>query len=147
MTKLTNNKGVGKNAPKLVFVGDKWNNKGTYNENTNPNGYFFGQQPSIIRKYIMNHLDGRQGNLIKLMWFLLSTGEGFGLAQTTIIEETGIPKQKYYAARDALINMGWLIYEEKDSQGYLAIDYNFIWKQALLSKEEQTKVEDSAAKR
>lgn len=134
-------KGVGKSAPKLAFIGDKWNNKGTYKD-SNPNGYYFGQQPSIIRKYIMNHLDGRRGNLIKLIWYLLSTDEGFGLAQATVLEETGIPKQKYYQARDELINMKWLIYEEKDHQFYLAINYDFLWAQALLPKEEQEKVED-----
>ena len=126
-------KGVGKNAPKLAFIGDKWNNKGTYKDN-NKDGYYFGQQPNIIRKYVMNQLDGRQGNLIKLMWYLLSTDEGFGLAQATIISETGIPKQKYYQARDTLIKMEWLIYEEKDNQCYLAINYNYLWAQALLER-------------
>ena len=123
-------KGVGKSAPKLAFIGDKWNNKGTYRDN-NPNGYYFGQQPNLIRKYVMNQLDGRQGNLIKLMWYLLSTDEGFGLAQATVMDETGLAKQKYYQARDALIEKGWLLHEEKDGQYYLAINYKFLWQQAL----------------
>jgi len=123
-------KGVGKSAPKLAFIGDKWNYKGTYKKDTNPNGYYFGQQPSIIRKYVMNTLDGKQGNLIKLMWYLLSTDEGFGLAQATVTSETGIPKQKYYQARDKLIDMGWLLHEEKDGQYYVANNYDYLWAQA-----------------
>lgn len=129
-------KGVGKSAPKLAFIGDKWNNKGTYRDN-NPNGYYFGQQPSLIRKYVMNQLDGRQGNLIKLMWYLLSTDEGFGLAQATVMDETGLAKQKYYQARDALIEKGWLLHEEKDGQYYLAINYKFLWAQALKNNDER----------
>ena len=127
---MPDNFGIGKSAPKLAFIGDKWNNKGTYKDN-NPSGYYFGQQPSLIRKYVMNELDGRQGNLIKLMWYLLSTDEGFGLAQATVMAETGLAKQKYYQARDALIERGWLAQEEKNGHCYLMIDYNFLWKQAL----------------
>lgn len=126
-------KGVGKSAPKLAFIGDKWNNKGTYKD-SNPDGYYFGQQPSLIRKYVMNELDGKQGNLIKLMWYLLSTDEGFGLAQATVTAETGIPKQKYYQARDKLIDMGWLLHEEKDGQYYVAINYDYLWAQALAAE-------------
>lgn len=124
----------GKNAPKLKFLGDKWDYKGT-KRNDNPDGYLFGQQANLIRRYICNHLNGQKGNLIKLMWVLLSTDEGFGLSQEWILKETGMAKNKYYAARDELIKMNWLGYEEQDNINYLYINYSFLWAQAQLEYE------------
>lgn len=130
-------RGVGKAAPKLKYIGDKWNYKGTYSDG-NPKGYYFGQQPSIIRDYIMNTLTGQNGNLLKIMWLLLSTEEGFGISQKWLMDSTGLEKNKYYKARTELVNMNWLVYDEETDT--LGINYNFLWAQALLPKERRADV-------
>lgn len=130
------NLGIGKEAPTLAYVGDKWNHKGTYNSK-NENGYLFGQNAHIIRNYIMNHLDGQQGNLLKIMWLLLQTDEGFKVSQAWIIKSTGLSKQKYYDARRKLIDMNWLIYEEKNKEMFLCINYDFLWANALNEADER----------
>lgn len=125
-------KGNGKDAPILAHVGNKWNNRGTYDENTRPNGYYFGQCPNIIRRYIMNELDGNNGNLLKVMWLLIDTKEGWGLSKEWVSRELGMAPEKYYTIRKKLINMNWLIYEMKDNKPYLAINYEYLWAQAIL---------------
>ena len=57
----------GKNAPLVAARGDKWNYKGTYSKE-NPEGLYFSQVPSLIRRYINNHLDGLHGNHLKIMY-------------------------------------------------------------------------------
>lgn len=130
--------GAGKNAPTLTFKGDKFNNKGTYNDKTNPNGYYFGQQAHIIRDYVCNAVTGQQGNLLKIMWLLLSTEQGYGVSQKWVMDSTGLEKSKYYQARQELCDMGWLIYDEE--KGQLGIDYDFLWHQATLPKEQRINV-------
>lgn len=138
---LISNKGVGKNAPKLAFIGDKWNNKGTYRQGSNEKGYYFGQIPAPLRRYINHHLTGSNGNLLKLIYFLIESDEGFGISQAMILDQLGMDKAKYYKARQELIDMNWLCYKEDTHQPMLMIDYNFMWAQALLPDEEQAPVE------
>lgn len=142
---MASNIGIGKEAPKLVFVGDKWNNKNTYDKKENPDGYLFGQRANVLRKYIYNQLDGAQGNLIKLIMYLIDTAEGFRLAEKTVLEETGLSHPKYIQARAVLIEIGWLIKDETQPDS-LGINYDFLWAQASLPKEEQINMKSSIDK-
>lgn len=126
--------GVGKAAPLLAFEGDKWDNRDTFNKKERPNGCFFGQQPMELMSYIMGELTGAQGNLLKLMWLLISTDVGFGVSQQWVLNNTGMQKDKYYDARAILIKIGWLLYEEQPNQTLLGINYDYLWKQAKLPK-------------
>lgn len=136
---MSNNNGVGKNAPALIFVGDKFNNKGTISS-SNKNGYHFGQQADIIRNYICQTLTGNNGNYLKLMWLLLSTDEGFKVSQKWVLDSTGMTKDKYYDTRKDLCAMNWLIYDAEKEE--LGINYDFMWRQACLPKNEREKVLD-----
>lgn len=55
-------------------------------------------------------LDGRQGNLIKLMTTLLTTkGDGsFSVSVKWICDKCGFSKTRYIEARKQLIEMGWI---------------------------------------
>lgn len=130
--------GIGKTAPKLAFEGDKWDNRGTFNRVERPNGCLFGQQPAEIRDFIMNELTGAQGNLLKVMWLLLSTDIGFGVSQQWVMNSTGISKDKYYDSRTILIHLNWLKYEENTPDGaLLGVNYTYLWEQAKLPKEKR----------
>ena len=136
-------KGAGKLAPTLCTNGDKWDNKGTYNKEQRPNGDLFGQHPVTLRAYINNALDGAQGNLIKLMYTLIDCEVGFNLTQQWIIDNTGIPKNKYYQARDILVAIGWLTYVETDaSRCELYINYDYLWQQARLPLEARDNIKE-----
>ena len=115
--------GLGKEAPALKFKGDRWNNKGIYSKENNPNGYTYGRTPWPIQEYIMNIFNGRYGNHIKLMWTLLNTEEDFKITQKWVLDKTGMDKAKYYKTR-------------KD-QNVIAINYDFIWQQISLPKEKR----------
>ena len=138
---MATNLGVGKAAPILGFEGDKWDNRGTYNKNERPNGCYFGQQPQELIHYVMNELTGQQGNLLKLMWLLLSTDVGYGISQQWVLNSTGMQKDKYYDARNILIEINWLIYEEQGNIPILGINYTFLWQQAKLPIEKRIKTQ------
>ena len=141
--------GIGKNAPLLAYEGDKWDNRDTYNKKERPNGCFFGQQPQDLIYFIMNELTGQQGNMMKLMWLLMSQDVGFGVSQQWVMNSTGMQKDKYYDARSVLIEIGWLLYEEQeDGTALLGINYTYLWEQAKLPKEsrEKTQVKIKQAK-
>ena len=139
---MATNIGIGKAAPLLAFEGDKWDDRETYNKKERPNGCFFGQQPQEIMYYVMNELTGQQGNLLKLMWLLLSTDVGYGVSQQWVMNSTGMAKDKYYDARSILIEIGWLLYEEQSrGPALLGINYTFLWQQAKLPKNERIKTQ------
>lgn len=139
---MATNIGIGKAAPLLAFEGDKWDNRDTYNKKERPNGCFFGQQPQEIMYYVMNELTGQQGNMLKLMWLLLSTDVGYGVSQQWVLNSTGMQKDKYYDARSILVEIGWLLYEEQPSgPALLGINYTFLWQQAKLPKNERIKTQ------
>lgn len=124
--------GVGKEAPTLEYIGDKFNDIGTYNKFNNPDGCYFYQQASLIMDYVLNQLTGQQGNLLKIMIILLSTEAGFKISLKWILDRTGLSKQKYYEARQKLIDMKWLLHEECDNVVYLKVNYKLLWENALL---------------
>jgi len=135
--------GIGKAAPKLAFEGDKWDNRGTFNRVERPNGCLFGQQPMELMNYIMNELTGQQGNLLKLMWLLISTDVGFGVSQQWVMNSTGLAKDKYYDARAILIKIDWLLYEEHPDDGpLLGINYEYLWAQSKLPKEQRVNTQE-----
>ena len=127
--------GLGKEAPALKFKGDRWNNKGIYSKENNPNGYTYGRTPWPVQEYIMNIFNGRYGNHIKLMWTLLNTEEDFKITQKWVLDKTGMDKAKYYKTRKELEIMSLIIYDEY--QNVIAINYDFIWQQISLPKEKR----------
>lgn len=142
-----NRKGVGKNAPILTCAGDKWNKKGTLSDK-NPKGLQFSQIPDILMRYMNHHLTGQNGNLLKIMILLMGTkdqldnSKNWGVSQTWVLDQTGMEKAKYYKAHQELVDMGWLIYEDKGKFQRIGINYTFMWAQASLPDEEQLKVEN-----
>lgn len=129
--------GTGLEAPTLMSVGDKWNNKGTYNKELRPDGYLFGQHPNELRNFIMNELTGQQGNLLKLMLLLIDTDDGFKISEQWVLKSTGLQHAKYIQARAILTEINWLIRDEN----ILGINYTFLWAQINLPKEKRAKTQ------
>ena len=127
--------GVGKNAPLLSATGDKWNNHGAYSE-SNPDGYYFGQIPSLLRRYVWNNLDGRQGNLIKILeLFMMQKPGAFRVSKEWVTKETGMAPNKYYEARQKLQDLGFIFYEAETETIYVRYDY--LWEQTFKMLEEE----------
>ena len=88
-----------KQAPKLVFNGEKFNNtKGFY------------QIPQEAADVIFKTF-ARQPAFLRLMLVLIGTEPGFGLSLKWMLERTGMTQKTYYDTRDALVEMGWLTCE------------------------------------
>ena len=66
--------------------------------------------PEELMIKIMNDLDGKCGNQLKLMIFLLGqAGNGdFAVAEKTVCDRCGMIQQTYSKARQALIERGWV---------------------------------------
>lgn len=81
---------------------------------------------------IYTELNGRCGNMIKLMSFLIGSGTGFGISEKIIQERCGMSQSHYIEAREALCNdYQWL--EVKD--GKITILYGNIHKLAPEERE------------
>lgn len=88
-----------KQAPKLVFNGNKFNNtKGFY------------QIPQEAADVIFKTF-ARQPAFLRLMLVLIGTEPGFGLSLKWVLERTSMTQKTYYETRDALAEMGWLTCE------------------------------------
>lgn len=88
-----------KQAPKLVFNGNKFNEiKGFY------------QIPQEAADVIFKTF-ARQPAFLRLMLVLIGTEPGFGLSLKWVLERTGMAQKTYYETRDALAEMGWLTCE------------------------------------
>ena len=88
-----------KQAPKLVFNGNKFNKiKGFY------------QIPQEAADRIFTEF-ARKPAYLRLMLVLIGTEPGFGLSVKWITERTGMTQQTYYNTRDELAEMGWLTCE------------------------------------
>lgn len=88
-----------KQAPKLAFNGEKFNNtKGFY------------QIPQEAADVIFKTF-ARQPAFLRLILVLIGTEPGFGLSLKWVLERTGMTQKTYYETRDALADMGWLICE------------------------------------
>lgn len=123
----------GKNAPLVAAHGDKWNYKGTYSKE-NPEGLYFSQVPSLIRRYINNNLDGLHGNHLKIMYLLIEVKEGnFRLSQKWVLDETGMAKDKYYKARKDLEDMGWITCEDDT----IYVNYDYLYDQIFDTRRER----------
>lgn len=94
------NKGNKKQAPKLVFNGNKFNqNKGFY------------QIPQEAADIIFKEF-ARQPAFLRLMLVFVGTEPGFGLSLKWVLERTGMTQKTYYETRDKLEEMGWLTCED-----------------------------------
>lgn len=88
-----------KQAPKLVFNGNKFNKtKGFY------------QIPQEAADRVFAEF-ARKPAYLRLMLVLIGTEPGFGLSVKWITERTGMTQQTYYNTRDELAEMGWLTCE------------------------------------
>lgn len=135
---------VGAPAPKLSWHGDKWNNKGTYEADTRPKGYYFYQLPMPIMDYIYETLNGKYGLLTRIMEVLIGTDEGFNISEKWICQRIGIDTKNrnsmaaYRRARKKLCNMGWL---ELDTENHhLYVCYDFLWQEAYVEPEDRQPV-------
>lgn len=92
------------------------------NGNKNNCGYNLGQQAltltcdsvTVAEKeecslFILKSLNGRQGNLLKVMWyFIINDNNHMLLTKQNIINNLNIPINKYYEARQQLLNLNWI---------------------------------------
>lgn len=94
-----NQRGNTKQAPKLVFNGNKFNHsKGFY------------QIPQEAADKLFNEF-ARKPAYLRLMLVLIGTEPGFGLSVKWITERTGMTQQTYYNTREELEKLGWLTCE------------------------------------
>lgn len=88
-----------KKAPRLYHIGKKDGDKKN-----------FIKIPQDLMESIFNQLNGRQGNVIKVILFLIGTaGDGsFGVSEKWICDSTGMLKSCYIEARKTLVELGWV---------------------------------------
>lgn len=100
-----------KQAPKLVFNGNKFNEtKGFY------------QIPQEVADIIFKTF-AKQPAYIRLMLVLIGTEPGFGLAEQWVLERTGLNHASYNTTRNKLVDMGWLTCEN----GQVIVNYDKIY--------------------
>ena len=126
----------GKEAPLILSDGDKWNFQGPRSIE-NPSGFLFGQMPLLLRRYINQTLTGNNGNILKLITLFIETKENqFRATKKWVMDETGMPQDKYYKARKDLEDMGWITCENDN----IYINYDFLWQQALTDPKDRINV-------
>lgn len=78
------------------------------------NKCFYSAYPQELMDVIMNQIDGKSGNLLKIMWVLLGTdGSGrFSVSEAWMRDRTGMSQESYARARAKLVQMGWLSLEK-----------------------------------
>lgn len=98
-------------APKLVHKGDK-----------NSSCKNIIMIPNDLLQIIFNKLSGKQGNVIKLIIYLIGTiGDGsFSISEKHVCEATGMLKTAYIEARKTLKDLNWI--ELKNDKIYLNFD-------------------------
>ena len=91
-----------KTAPKL------------YHEGKKVDGWFYWL-PQKQMDVLFEMLDGKKGNMIKLMIILMGTfGDGsFGISEKWICNRTGMTKQNYHRSMKELAKMGLVSLQEK----------------------------------
>lgn len=84
-----------------------------HNGNKKCNWFYFLPQQHIDA--VFNRLDGKSGNMIKLMIVLMGTkGDGkFGISEKWIRKRTGMSKQNYHRALHGLEKLGLVVLEDK----------------------------------
>lgn len=87
-----------KQAPKLIHEGDKM-----------CSNQFYKIDQSLCET-IFNELSGKNGNSLKLIFFLLgNNGAGdFSISEQTVKDRTGMDKKSYQRARKDLTERGWI---------------------------------------
>jgi hypothetical protein len=87
-----------KQAPILIHEGDKMDSRQFYCIDQN------------LCETIFNELSGKNGNSLKLIFFLLgNSGTGnFRVSEQTVKNATGMDKKSYQRARKDLIERGWI---------------------------------------
>lgn len=86
------------------------------------------QQKIECINYILQKLNGQQGNLLKIMWFFTANdNKNLILKKEFITKKLNIQPDKYYDARQKLIDLKWL--EINIDNGTLNICYNNILKE------------------
>ncbi len=127
-------------APVITWIGDKFNHQGTYNQ-AQKTGYRFYQMPIKLLSYIYQVLPGKNGNIIKVVTFLLGSGEGLGVSEALIEERTGLSHQAYCAARKWLLtNEPTKYYFKHDKKAHtLIVNYYLMWEDQR--EKEEKKIE------
>lgn len=118
-----NQRGNTKQAPKLAFNGNKFNqNKGFY------------QIPQELADIIFTTF-AKQPAYIRLMLVLVGTEPGFGLAEQWVLERTGLNHASYNTTRNKLVEMGWLTCEN----GQVIVNFDTIYRriESIPQKEEE----------
>ena len=91
-----------KQAPMLIHEGDRLDS-----------GQFYCIDQNLCET-IFNELSGKNGNSLKLMFFLLgnSGSGGFRISEQTVKKVTGMDKKSYQRARKDLEERGWIRHEQ-----------------------------------
>lgn len=82
------------------------------------NGFY--KLPATLMTAIFHQTDSC--NEIRLLTFLLGTGEGFGLTEKTVLDRTGLSSSAYHRTIETLAAKGWITV----SAAYLTINYDRI---------------------
>lgn len=86
------------------------------------------QQKIECINYILQNLNGQQGNLLKVIWFfIINDNKNLILKKELIIKSLNIQPDKYYDVRQKLIDLKWLEIDVDNST--LNICYNNILKE------------------
>jgi len=125
---MYNNDTYGGIAPTLCWNGDKFNFQGTYDKKTEK-GYLFYQIPIKALSFLYRAVQGKNGNVIKLITFLVGSGKGLGVSEKLIEERLGLSHTAYCNARKWLIEneptKRYFIYDKKYKT--ITIDYCKLW--------------------
>ena len=114
-------------APQLHFKGDKFNYQGVFNAKEKK-GFRFYQLPIPLLSFIFSSISGKNGNIIKLLVFLIGSGEGLGISESLVLNRTGLSHQAYCSARKWLIeNCQFFIYDKEHK--LIVIDFNELWRE------------------
>lgn len=115
-------------APVLYWKGDKFNFQGTYNKKKDT-GYLFYQIPIKALSFLFGKVSGKNGNVIKLITFLLGSGKGLGISEKLVMERLGLSHTAYCNARKWLVENEFTSkYFTYDKKNYsFIINYQQLW--------------------
>ena len=111
-------------APKVKSKGEKFNKALSANDRKN---WGNSVRPQELEAIFATCLGDRDFTQYKIMMFLTSVAEGFGVSQKIIMERCGISKDAYYKNRGRLVERGWLSLEEDGEEEYIVINYDKIY--------------------
>lgn len=117
-------------APKIKFDGEKFDGN-----KSGEVGYEFTQIPNRILSYVMRNIDGKCGNRLKLMIFLMGCGENFEIHEKTVLKRTGMSQASYSQAREWLDKNGFITYKKSCENAIIKINYAYMWSE--IRQEEQ----------